>query len=389
MIESVGFSCTGCGACIASCPKSCISMEERELGHTYPVVDTETCIRCGACRRVCHALKPFEQGAFEGCSFAVQATDERILADSSSGGAFSLLAGETLRMGGVVYGSQWSRGKGAIHMRATSPQELPALRRSKYVHSDTTGIFKLVRGDLTAEAKVLFVGTPCQVAALKAFLGHDYKGLVTVDLVCHGVPSSVFFEEYLQWFEKRTGKSLAKYNSRDKIAAGWSCLGSYKTEAGPTSALPVDDPYVLTFNQNATFRKCCYACPYAGGRRVGDITLGDFWGVERLHLGINLDKGVSVALASTEKGLRMLERACAGSAFVEKVRFEDAARSNANLTRPSPLSPEREEFAAAYASGGFPAVASLTGRRYKKEILKNRIKRAVPAPVKRLVKGAL
>lgn len=389
MIESVGSACTGCGACVSSCPKSCISMEERELGHAYPVVDAGACIHCGVCQRVCHALKPFEQGAFEGRSFAVQAIDERILADSSSGGVFSLLAEETLRKGGVVYGSQWSRGTGAVHMRAASFRELPTLRRSKYVHSETTRIFKLVRGDLTAGADVLFVGTPCQVAALKAFLGRDHKGLLTVDLVCHGVPSSTLFEKYLQWLEERTGKPLVEYNSRDKNAAGWSYLGSFRTEAGPTSVLPVDDPYVLMFNQNATFRECCYTCPYAEARRVGDITLGDFWGAERLHLGIDLDKGVSVALASTERGLRTLERACESCAFVEEVRFEDAARSNANLTRPSSLPPEREEFADVYASGGFPAVASLAGHRYKKEILKNRIKRAVPTPIKRFIKGAI
>ena len=229
MIESVGSACTGCGACVSSCPKSCISMEERELGHAYPVVDAGACIHCGVCQRVCHALKPFEQGAFEGRSFAVQAIDERILADSSSGGAFSLLAEEMLGKGGVVYGSGWSRGKGAVHTRAASPRELPALRRSKYVHSDTTGIFELVRDDLAAEVEVLFVGTPCQVAALKAFLSRDPKNLVTVDLVCHGVPSSAFFEEYLRWFEDRAGKPLVKYNSRDKSAAGWSYRSTTRT----------------------------------------------------------------------------------------------------------------------------------------------------------------
>lgn len=389
MIESVGSACTGCGACAALCPKSCISMEERELGHMYPVVDGSSCIGCGACLRACHAVKRFEQGAFEGRAFAVQAKDREILADSSSGGVFSLLAEEVLRKGGVVYGSRWSRGKGAAHTRAASLRELPALRRSKYVHSDTVRIFETVRDDLAAGAEMLFVGTPCQVAALKAFLVRDPENLTTVDLVCHGVPSSAFFEEYLRWFEECAGKPLVEYNSRDKGAAGWSCLGSFRAEAGPTSVLPVDDPYVLTFNQNASFRQCCYACPYAGARRAGDITLGDFWGAERLHLGVDLDGGVSVALASTEKGLRLLERACKDSAFVEEVRFEDAARSNANLTRPSSLPPEREEFADAYASGGFPAVASLAAHRYKKEILKNRIKRAVPTPIKRLVKGAI
>lgn len=389
MIGFVGSACTGCGACVATCPRLCISMEKRELGHMYPVVDEQACVGCGACLRVCHAARPFAQGAFEGRAFAVQATDREILADSSSGGAFSLLAEEILRGDGVVYGSRWKRGEGASHVRVAASGGLAALRRSKYVQSETTGIFALVKGDLTAGADVLFVGTPCQVAALKAFLGSDFENLVTVDLVCHGVPSSAFFEDYLRWFEEKTGKSLVKYNSRDKVAAGWSYLGSYRTEAGPTSALPVDDPYVLTFNQSATFRRCCYACPYAGARRVGDVTLGDFWGVERLHLGVDLDGGISVALANSKKGLIILERACAESAFFKEVLFEDAAQSNANLTRPSSLPPERDEFADAYASGGFDAVASLAAHRYKKEILKNRIKRAVPTSIKRFVKGVL
>lgn len=389
MIGSVGSACTGCGACVAVCPKSCISMEEHELGHMYPVVDKSACVGCGACLRSCHATRPFAQGAFEGRAFAVQAMDREILTDSSSGGTFSLLAEEMLREDGIVYGSRWKRGEGASHVRVVASGGLDALRRSKYVQSDTTGIFGLVKGDLAAGADVLFVGTPCQVAALKAFLGIDPENLVTVDLVCHGVPSSAFFEDYLLWFEKKTGKSLVEYNSRDKAAAGWSCLGSYRTEAGPTLALPVDDPYLLTFSQGSTFRRCCYACPYAGARRVGDVTLGDFWGVERLHLGVDLDGGVSVALANSKKGLKVLKCACADSAFFKEVQFEDAARSNANLTKPSSLPLERGEFADAYASGGFDAVASLATHKYKKEILKNRIKRAVPISIKRFVKGVL
>ena len=389
MIESVGSSCTGCGACVASCPKACISMEGRELGHKYPVMDGDSCINCGACLRACHAAKPFERRAFEGRSFAVQAKDWKILEESSSGGVFSLLAEKVLGEGGVVYGSRWNRGSGAAHSKASSPGELAELRRSKYVHSDTAGAFKRVRDDLAAGGEVLFVGTPCQVAALKAYLGCEPESLVTVDLVCHGVPSAAFFEDYLRWFEERAGKPLVEYNSRDKMAAGWSYLGSFRVGAEPMSTLPVDDPYVLTFNQGATFRKCCYACPYAGSKRAGDVTLGDFWGVERLHLPIDLDGGVSVALASTEKGQKLLDRACEGRAFIEEVRFEEAARSNANLTKPSSLPAERERLAEAYASGGFTAVASLTPHVYKREILRNRIKRAVPTSVKRLVKGAL
>ena len=258
MIESVGAACTGCGTCVAVCPKSCIVMEERELGHEYPVVDAQACVGCGMCLKACHAEKDFTQGGFEGRSYAVQAKDLKVLKDSSSGGVFTLLASTVLRMGGVVYGSRWVRGRGAAHARVSSPKGLLTLRRSKYVHSDTAGVLDLVRHDLDAGIKVLFVGVPCQIAALRTFLGANREGLVTVDLVCHGVPSSTFFEDYLSWLEKRVGKPLVEYNSRDKVVAGWSCLGSYKAETGPTSALPVDDPYVLMFGQGATFRECCY-----------------------------------------------------------------------------------------------------------------------------------
>lgn len=389
MIESVGAACTGCGTCVAVCPSSCIEMEKRELGHEYPVVDTQACVGCGKCLKVCHAVKEFAQGGFEGRAFAVQARDPRILEDSSSGGAFTLLASAMLGAGGAVYGSSWSRGRGAVHTRVSSLEGLVALRRSKYVRSDTTGVFDFVKRDLDKGIKVLFVGVPCQVAALKTFLGASHENLVTVDLVCHGVPSSAFFEDYLRWFEKKVGKRLVKYNSRDKVTEGWSCLGSYKVEAGPTSALSVDDPYVLTFGQGSIFRECCYSCPYAGPRRVGDITLGDFWGVERLRLGIDLDGGVSVVLVRTEAGQRLFEQACEKVAYVNEVRFEDAARSNANLTHPSTMPFERGQLANAYATGGFAAVASLSKRVYKREIVKNRIKHSVPAPVKRFIKGVL
>ena len=387
MIESVGAACTGCGTCSTVCPSSCIVMEKRELGHEYPAVDAQACVGCGKCLRVCHAVKGFAQGGFAGRAFAVQAKDPRVLEDSSSGGVFTLLASAVLDSGGVVYGSRWSRGHGAVHTRVSSLEGLAALRRSKYVRSDTTGVFDFVKRDIDKGIKVLFVGVPCQVAALKTFLGTSYENLVTIDLVCHGVPSSAFFEDYLCWFEKRVGKRLVKYNSRDKIAAGWSCRGSYKVEAGTTSALSVDDPYVLAFGQGSIFRECCYTCPYAGPRRVGDITLGDFWGVERLRLGIDLDGGVSVVLVNTETGQSLFEQACEKVAFVNEVRFEDAARSNVNLTHPSKMPVERRQLADAYVTGGFAAVASLSKRVYKKEIVKNRIKRSVPDSVKRFIKG--
>lgn len=388
MIESVGVACTGCGACVSVCPNNCITMEKRDLGHRYPTVDIKKCVNCGKCLRVCHAKRGFTQGGFEGRALAVQAKDWGILKDSSSGGMFTLLASAVLGIGGVVYGSKWCRGRGAIHTRVSSIDELGALRRSKYVYSDIVEMFRLVEQDLNEGIKVLFVGVPCQVAALKTYLGDERDSLITVDLVCHGVPSSGFFEDYLRWFEERTGDILVEYNSRDKFVSGWSCLGSFKTESGVVAVLPVDDPYVLAFSQGASFRECCYECPYAGPRRVGDITLGDFWGVERLHFDLDLDGGVSVVLVNTKNGQCLVERSCKNTALVNDALFEDASRLNANLVRPSAKPIERGQLADAYASGDFASVSTLIKKFYWKEIIKNHIKRSIPKTIKRFIKGA-
>lgn len=205
MIECVGNACTGCGACIDACPVKCISMKEGILGHTYPEVDEVSCIGCGVCQKVCHALAEPDRTLLPRKSYAVQAVDREVLMDSSSGGAFSVFADNVLRDGGVVYGSEWSKGEGAVHVRVESANQLSSLRRSKYVQSCTVGIFDQVRKDLEEGIKVLFCGVPCQVAALRVFLGDTYSELITIDLVCHGVPSSKLFEEYLSWLERDEG----------------------------------------------------------------------------------------------------------------------------------------------------------------------------------------
>lgn len=387
MIRSVGDSCTACGACTVVCPKGCISLERRDLGHLFPVVDVMACVHCGMCRDVCPALVPRENGVFTGEAYAFQAFDKELLADSSSGGAFGLLARNWIANGGVVYGAAWERGFGAHHVRASSEDELPLLRRSKYVQSSLDTAYAAVVCDLEAGTDVLFCGTPCQVAAIRAVSCRCTRRgkLATVDLVCHGVPSSALFEDYLDWKETKAGVRVIAYASRDKMRSGWSCLGSITFDGFKTQALRADDPYVLLFSQSVALRPSCYTCPYACAVRVGDLTIGDLWGAESLDLDFDLNLGLSVVLVNNEVGHGLLD-SCSDDARMIPVLFDDVARSNRNLLQPSEVPAQREIFVEAYERYGFFGLAAAVSKVFGREGKKNRFKQMMPAGLKRVLK---
>lgn len=390
MIEVVGPSCFGCGACVAACPKKCISFERREFGHLYPVVEESACVMCSQCVRVCPALKGHESEAFCGQAYALQALESDLIIDSSSGGAFSLIAEQWIEGGGVVYGAAWDPSLGVRHVRAGTLDALKPLRRSKYVQSSLAGVFESIGVDFAEGVRVLFSGTPCQVSAIKSAFHEkaSYGQLVTIDLVCHGVPSAALFEDYIVWLEDLTSKHLVEYNSRDKEIAGWSCIGSYRTTDEKAIPTPANDPYLLAFSQGVSFRDSCYKCPFACPQRVGDITLGDFWGVERLDLGLEATLGVSSVLANTDVGDRLISRA-KGRALIAKVSFEAIAEKNQNLFTPTREPEIRESVGVVYEEKGFPSFAAETRQAYKREILRARIKRLLPARLRHSAKRTL
>lgn len=390
MIESVGASCAGCSACAAVCPKGCITFEQRELGHSFPVVDEASCVHCGKCRNVCPALTSHEAGPFTGRAYAFQALDTKLLADSSSGGAFGVLSSNWIANGGVVYGAAWRRGSGAHHMRASTQDGLAPLRRSKYVQSSLDGIYGELLCDLASGTDVLFVGTPCQVAAVKAVSRWAPRRgrLVTVDLVCHGVPSAALFEDYIDWMEARTGSVVSEYASRDKVRAGWSYLGSVSLDGAEAREHRADDPYVMLFGQGAVFRSSCYTCPYACAVRVGDLTLGDFWGAESFDLGFDLDLGLSAVLVNSEIGHMLLE-SCSHDARMVAVTFDDIACNNSNLLHPSEAPAKYEGLADVYEREGFSGLAETASSLFRVEASKNRIKQLLPTSLKRALKRTL
>ena len=391
MIKQIGDACTGCFACMSACPKRCISSECREFGHAYPVVDEMTCIECGECLRVCHAYGARPFALFSGKAFAAQANDNEILSTSSSGGVFAVIAREFIERGGVVYGVAWEKGSAAKHRRVDTVEGLECLRRSKYVQSDTRGIYEAIESDLVRGSSVLFSGVPCQVAALYEYLGRHPDNLVTIDLICHGVPSARLFGEYLSWLEGDTGSKIADYRSRDKAKAGWSCLGSIRLMCADSNSsksyytIPADDPYTLLFNAGVDFRESCYTCRYANGDRVGDITLGDFWGVEPLDLPIDIKKGVSAVLANSERGLDTIDSLVNEMSLIE-VRYSDIARKNSNLNAPSMCPEIRSQLNEEYNRGGFRAVVPAIRVALRRDIIKNKIKRMLPTGLITLIK---
>lgn len=279
------------------------------------------------------------------CLAAIDADRDELML-SSSGGAFSVLARKVIAHGGTVYGHAFDDGLHVACVRVDSLDGLAALRGSKYVQSDMGDAVSLVREDLKAGREVLFSGTPCQVDGLLAYLGGPQDRLLTVDIVCHGVPSQPFFSDCLNW--EFAGSRLDSVRFRDK-QEGWGCGG------GTTTTTPVfhrlvtrDRPfspeisfYYRRFLSGDVYRESCYRCPYAGGERPGDFTIGDFWGIDVEASGLDPKHGISVIIANTEKAEALIPYIKEETAWAERP-LEEAIRGNDQLMHPTPRPEARD-----------------------------------------------
>lgn len=297
--------CAGCRACEQVCAVHAISMVPSDEGFLYPHIDPETCVGCGRCRKVCPAHNPPEHRQPLEIYAAVH-RDERILTDSSSGGAFTALADLAFDKGGLAVGCVLDRDFRAKQVVVSDPQLLFECRGSKYVQSDTGNTFSAVKKVLDDGMFVFFSGTPCQVAGLKNFLGRDYENLLTADFICHGVPSPRLFEQHIHWLEEKNGHKISRYRFRSKVGAAGSNLYYYYyflQSVKIVSGSAVLDPYYFAFLNAKTYRECCYRCPYAEEKRVSDFTFADYWSAERFHPELAGSNGVSILTFNTEKSL--------------------------------------------------------------------------------------
>lgn len=310
--------CCGCTACVSVCPKDCISMSEDKEGFLYPVVDSVKCIDCGLCEKVCPVLHPLKNEA-EPLVYAAINSDESIRMQSSSGGIFTLLAESVIDNGGVVFGACFDRDWNVVHDYTETKEGLAKFRGSKYVQSNVGNSFSQVKIFLDAGREVLFSGTPCQVSGLKYYLRKPYPNLLTVDLVCHGVPSPEVWRKYLQETvckaygikKNKSAVNLCDYISDIKFRAkdkGWKKYSfKFEYKDGRIEINPFyENPYMNIFLSNLSLRPSCYACPAKLNNVQSDITLADFWGVNKIDPNIDDDKGCGLLFLNNKEKIGLL-----------------------------------------------------------------------------------
>lgn len=297
--------CCGCTACVQRCPKQCISLKEDEEGFLYPNVEINDCIDCGLCEKVCPVINQAEPNKPLNV-FAAINTNEDIRMSSSSGGIFTALAEIILDEKGVVFGARFNENWEVIHDYSETKEGLVSFRGSKYVQSRIGETYNHIEHLLKDGRKVLFSGTPCQVAALHLFLRHEYENLLTVDIICHGVPSPKLWREYLNSITSLS--SIRKISMKDK-STGWRQYKiTIEEESSQLSELATKNKYLLAFSQNLSLRPSCYNCPAKAGKSLSDITLGDFWGVEEILPEMDDNRGTSFICANSFKGLEIVSK---------------------------------------------------------------------------------
>lgn len=339
--------CTGCFACVNICPKHCITMAEDEYGFIYPQIDEERCIHCDACKRVCLNHREISyHGTLH--TYAAWARSSEDRQSSSSGGAASVFAQWVLDQGGVVFGAVWDGNNEACHACITKKRELGRLKGSKYVHSYINDTFTQCKRYLLKGNVVLFIGTPCQIEGLKGFLGYkEFTNLYLVDIVCHGVPSHKMLQQHLQRIigedENKVYQISFRANNQYKFIVRDSFKEIYRMKSSY-------DEYIRSFLEGAICRSNCYTCKFARPERVSDITLGDFWGIDKTLFGTEEEKGISCVLVHTEKGQHLLEQVKDKLELTERVT-DEAVRGNGQLKRPVCRNEKREKILAQMRQG--------------------------------------
>lgn len=319
-------------------------MRPNAEGFLYPCIDEERCIHCGLCYTRCpseHATYPL---AAEPECYAAAASDE-LRRESSSGAIFPLLAEHVLEAGGYVCGAAWNEENLVEHIIISDKAELPGLKSSKYLQSRTGDVYQRIKQLLREGKPVLFSGTPCQVAGLNAILGKVYDNLLTVEVVCHGVPSPAVYKQYLETLVKSADEKVLSTNFRDKVN-GWKPQPTITTHtSAATYTYPAkSDTFMRAFLGNLCLRKSCSCCPYARIPRQGDITLGDFWGIKRYSRRLNDKKGLSLVLINSPRGEQYMQAIRPQTKLYKKVPLKYAIRGNSTLARPFRPHADREGF---------------------------------------------
>lgn len=335
--------CTGCGACYNICPVGAITMQGDKYGFYKPAIDKEKCTNCGLCEKIC-PLDKLVSSNDEPKAMSLINKNEDIRLKSASGGAFSAFATGIINNGGIVYGVVWDENIIAVHERAENIEQLEKMYSSKYVQSNVRNSFKCVKKDLDDDKFVLFSGTPCQIAGLKSYLKKEYDKLLTIDIICHGVPSPLILEKFKQEFLKSNSENKIvdiKFRSKKR---GW---GNFYTQVITTEKKEYctdgsKSDYLKVFG-TLSLNSSCYSCQYNKIPRIADITIGDFWGVDEYDKSLNDQKGTSIILINNEKGKNFLTE-YSSNCFLHEVPFDVVIKHNPNIYTSTKAHKFRMEF---------------------------------------------
>lgn len=343
-------TCTGCAACVSICPTGSISMKEDREGFLQPRIDTKTCIGCHKCEKTCPVLNPIKIPTdFETKAYATINKDEDVRMRSSSGGMFHALAKWTTEQGGVVFGARFNEQWEVVHDYTETIEGIEPFMRSKYVQSRIGETFKQAKQFLDQGRWVLYSGTPCQIGGLYAYLHKDYDKLLTVDLICHGVPSPTVWEKY--WRESVQGKTLVDFNFRDK-RDGWIGFQCVTTTTTTKRERNKDNIYERGFLENVYLRESCYRCSFKQYHRQADITLADFWGVQHQLPEFFDNKGTSLVYIHTAKADEVF-KTIISNMRIEKIDGHEASKRNPHMQQSAQYSQRKKYFYLLFNMVGF------------------------------------
>ena len=382
-------------ACYNACNHNAIDKIYDRKGFIHPKVDETKCVNCGLCSNACPVLKTQNRNT-QNLVYAGWIKDDTIRQKSSSGGLFYALSCYCIGKGGVVFGAQYAEDyKSVEHGIADSINDIEKLMTSKYVQSDINNSFRLCKQYLLGNRVVLFSGTPCQIAGLRAYLRKDYDNLITIDIVCHGVPSPGIYKDYMDYLEKTNQDKINNVNFRlKKPRWGNTYLFVGFEKATPYLGSEGRDPFFIWSNRNYSLRDCCHHCEYTSVERVSDITIADFWGfLPRSFKETSFDKGTSLVLINTPKGEQMV-KSISSKLYLTERTIKEAIAGNQMLQKTFETPKDIDSFWCDYSEHGVTALFNY-GEPYKgsskirAKIL--RIKRKygflLPASIKNIIKN--
>lgn len=381
--------CCGCGACINVCPVNALSYGKDEFGFIRPVLDERFCISCGKCVRCC-PYKTVESNSplfFQPAVYAAVNENANVVYKSSSGGAFYSLAKYVLDKKGIVFGACMQDDFKVCHVSVESLEDLCKIQRSKYVQSFIGNTYTQVRTILRNGRFVLFSGTPCQIAGLNSFLlNRKYENLLTVEVVCHGVPSQDLFDDYRVFLESIYGplKSYI-FRYKEKAENGMKWYSSFCTKKKKIVFNWPEDSYNYYYMKSLIYRDSCYECMFAKRNRNSDITLCDYWHWEGLHKDdFSANTSVSGVIVNTMRGADVLN-AVSNTLRLCKSNFDYMSLHNTCLLKPCGKKENRKFVLNKWKTDGYAALDAYFKHNHKMQILKYRMLRYIPDSLRSLL----